>query len=599
MERRRERADGDEAGCHECGKPSPIIVLRMRATRIPLVISVVLAAAVQACRPGGPAFDLLLTGGEVIDGTGAPPRRADVGVFGDRIVDVGDLAGHAAARTIDVRGLTIAPGFIDVQGQSGTTLLADGRGESHLRQGITTEIIGEASTPAFWTSGTADPESLAPFGLTFDWSGLAQYGERLRQRGVALNMGTLVPASQIRREVIGLANRPATAEELARMEARVDEAMREGAFGLSSALIYVPGSFASTEELVALARVAATHKGIYVSHVRGESFRLFEALDEAVRIGRDASLPVVVYHLKVAARANWGRMGEAVRKLEEAGKSGVDVSATMYPYTAGGTGLTATLPLWVQEGGREAMLARLQDPATRARARREIETTIDGWENLILGSTFEGIQVASVPPETDQSVVGKRLAEIAKARSQDVWETYFSLIQETGGRVGALFHMMSEEDVKTGLAWGRVTIGTDSAAVRAEGLLARGSPHPRAYGTFPRVLKKYVREDRVLTLPEAIRRMTSAAAAQFRIADRGIIRPGLFADLVVFDPATVGDTATYEAPHQYPTGISHVIVNGVPVVLNGQLTDARPGRALVATGGRGTVAEREAKRSRS
>ena len=512
-------------------------------------------ALVLACRPGPPAFDVLVIGGDLLDGTGSPARRADVGIVGDRIVEVGDLAGRPASRTIDVRGLVVAPGFIDVQGQSGTTLLADGRGESHLRQGITTEIIGEASTPAFWTPTTAEPESLAPFGVTVDWSGFTQYGERLRQRGTSINLGTLIPASQVRREVIGLANRPATPDELARMEALVDQAMRDGAFGLSSALIYVPGSFASTEELVALARAAARHKGIYVSHVRGESFRLFEALDEAVRIGREASLPVIVYHLKVAARANWGRMGEAVQKLEQARKDGVNVSATMYPYTAGGTNLNATLPLWVQEGGRDAMLERLKDPATRTRARREIETTIDGWENLILGSTFEGIQVASVPPDADQSVVGKRVAEIAQARKQDVWDTYFNLILDTGGRVGALFHMMSEADVKTGLAWSQVTIGTDSAAVRTDGPLSRGAPHPRAYGTFPRVLAKYVREEGVVALPEAVRRMTSAAAAQFQVPDRGVIRPGPFADLVVFDPAKIADAATYDRPHQYPTGL--------------------------------------------
>jgi N-acyl-D-aspartate/D-glutamate deacylase len=277
-------------------------------------------------------------------------------------------------------------------------------------------------------------------------------------------------------------------------------------------------------------------------------------------------------------------MSEAVGKLEEARKNGLSVTATMYPYTAGGTNLNATLPLWVQEGGREAMLARLIDPTTRARARREIETTIDGWENLILGSTFDGIQVASVPPESDQSVVGKRIAEIAQARKQNVWDTYFQLIQETGGRVGALFHMMSEEDVRTGLAWEGVTIGTDSAAVRTDGPLARGAPHPRAYGAFPRVLAKYVREDQVLSLAEAVRRMTSAAASQFNITDRGVIRPGLFADLVVFDPASVRDTATYDRPHQYPTGIPHVIVNGVAALLDGQVTDSRPGRMLARPG---------------
>jgi N-acyl-D-aspartate/D-glutamate deacylase len=473
-----------------------------------------------------------------------------------------------------------------VQGQSGTTLLADGRAESHLRQGITSEIIGEAGSPPFWTATTADAEALAPFGVPFDWSGLAQYADRLRQRGAALNLGTLVPATQIRREVIGLENRDPSVDELARMEDLVDRAMRDGAFGLSSALIYVPGSFASSEELIALARVAARHDGIYVSHVRGESFRLFDALDEAVRIGREASLPVIVFHLKVAARENWGRMGEVVKKLEAARAAGVDVSATMYPYTAGGTNLNATLPLWVQAGGREAMLVRLRDPAVRARARREIETTIDGWENLILGSTFEGIQVASVPAEADQSVVGRRISEIARSRKQDVWDTYFGLILDTGGRVGALFHMMSEADVTTGLGWERVTIGTDSAAVRTEGPLSRGAPHPRAYGTFPRVLAKYVRDEKAMSLPEAIRRMTSAAAAQFHVAERGVIRPGLFADVTIFDPATVADTATYDRPHQYPTGIPHVIVNGVPALLDGKVTDARPGRMLQGPGGR-------------
>jgi N-acyl-D-amino-acid deacylase len=303
-----------------------------------------------------------------------------------------------------------------------------------------------------------------------------------------------------------------------------------------------------------------------------------------VRIGREAGLPVVIYHLKVAARANWGRMSEVIKKLGEANASGVKVTATMYPYAAGGTNLNATLPLWVQEGGREAMLMRLKDPAVRRRARQEIESTIDGWENLILGATFEGIQVASVPQDADQSVVGKRITDIARGRKQDPWETYFDLIISTAGRVGALFHMMSEDDVKTGLGWGSVTIGTDSAAVRSEGVLARGAPHPRAYGTFPRVLGKYARDEQLFTLPEAVRRMTSAAAAQFQIRDRGIVREGMFADLVAFDAATIADTATYDNPHQYPAGLSHIVINGVPVMEGGTLTGARPGRPLFGPG---------------
>jgi len=539
----------------------------------------VLVAAAPGCQPAPLPFDLVLLGGRVVDGTGQPPQRADIGIRGDRIAEIGELASRRTGRAIDVTGLVVSPGFIDVQGQSGVTLLADGRGESHLRQGITTEIIGEASSPAFWTETTSETDALAPFGVPFDWNGLPGYAERLRRRGTTINLGTLVPATMARREIVGLQNRTATPDELARMEAFVDQAMRDGAFGVSSALIYAPGAYASTDELVALARVAGRYGGVYVSHVRGESFRLLEALDEAVRIGREAAVPVVIFHLKVAARANWGRMSDVVRRLGEAQQSGVDVSATMYPYTAGGTNLNATLPLWVQEGGREAMLARLADPAVRARARREIETTIDGWENLILGSTFDGIQVASVPAGMDHGVVGRRIGELARERNQDPWETYFSLLRDGAGQVGALFHMMSEQDVRTGLGWGSVTIGTDSAAVRPDGLLARGA-HPRAYGTFPRVLGTYVRDEGLLSLPEAIRRMTSAAAAQFRIRDRGILRAGMYADVVAFDLATIADRATYEQPHQYPAGVRCVVVNGVPVIESGELTGARPGRPI-------------------
>lgn len=544
------------------------------------LLCVVLALLGAACTQPSRRFDLIVRGGEVIDGTGQPPRRADVGVVGDRITAIGDLASERAGRVIDATGLAIVPGFIDVQGQSGTTLLADGNAESHLRQGITSEIIGEGGSPAFWTPETADADALKPFGITVDWTGFDGYFNRLRQTGTTVNVGTFVPATMVRRAIIGMDNRMPTPEELTRMQAMVDQAMRDGAFGLSSALIYVPGSFARTEELVALARVAAKHEGIYITHIRGESFNLFNALDEAIAIGREAGLPVVIFHLKVGAKANWGRMNEAVAKLEHANASGVRVSATMYPYAAGGTGLAATLPLWVQEGGREKMLERLKDPAIRARARTEIETRIDGWENLLMAATFDGIQVAGVPREFDQSIVGKRVTEIAKERKVDPWQTYFSLLIETEGRIGALYHMMSEQDVATGLKSSLVTIGTDSSALRAEGILSRGSPHPRSYGTFPRVLGKYVRDEKLLTIQEAVQRMTGAAATQIGMRDRGLIRVRYLADLVVFDPATVKDNATYERPHQYPTGIEYVVVNGVVVLDPKGLTGARPGRPL-------------------
>jgi N-acyl-D-amino-acid deacylase len=550
--------------------------------RVALGLLAVLAAGCGSAE----RFDLVVRGGQVLDGLGTPARRADVGVSGDRIVAVGDLSSATAATVIDAANRVVSPGFIDVQGQSGTTLLIDGRGESHVRQGITSEIVGEGDSPAFWTAKTAagSSEALARAGQRVDWTGYDGYFRRLTAGGVTLNLGTLVPATLVRSEVIGLDNRAPTAEELGRMTAMVEQAMQDGAFGLSSALIYMPGSFATTDELIALATAAGRHRGIYVTHIRGESFNLFNALDEALRIGRDGGLPVVVFHLKVAARANWGRMHEALAKLSGAAAAGQKVSATMYPYAAGGTRLAAVLPLWAQEGGTEAMLARLADPAQRARMRAEVEKTTDGWENLLMGATFEGVQIASVPADYDQAVVGKRLSEIAAARKADPWDVLFEIISGTKGRAGALYHMMSEDDVKTGLAAPLVSIGTDSAAIRHEGPLAQGQPHPRAYGTFPRVLGKYVRDERVLTLEEAVRRMTSLAAEQFQIRDRGVIRPGAFADLVVFDPATVADTATYERPHSYPRGIDHVVVNGTPVLTPQGLTGATPGRALHGPG---------------
>ena len=550
-----------------------------------LIVLAAFLAVALGCGPqrsGGTAarpYDLVIRNGDVIDGTGAPMRRADVAIAGDRIVAIGNISA-GAARTIDASGRVVAPGFIDVQGQSGTSLLTDGNGESHIRQGITTEIIGEADTPALWSG---DQLALFKTRRGFDWSGFGGYLTTLQTRGTSINLGSFAPIAVIRQQVLGMENRAPTRDELQREEAIMERAMQQGAFGFATALIYPPASYTTIEELVAIARVASKYGGVYISHVRGESFRVKEAIGEAIEIGRQARLPVVVYHLKIGAKANWGHMDEIRAEIEAARAGGVEISACQYPYTAGGTNLNAVLPGWAQEGGREAMLTRLKNPSERARMRRDIEANTD-VENLLMGATFDGIQIASLPPDKDQSILGKRVAEIAAARRQDPWETLFSLLVDYEGNIGAMFHMMSEDDVKTAMRYPWVSVGTDSAAIRPDGPLGAGQPHPRSYGTFPRILGHYVRDERVLPLSEAIRKMTSLAAGQMKIADRGTIKEGYFADLVVFDPKTVADTATYDRPHQYPIGIDTVMVNGVVTVDRGQHTGAHAGRALFHRG---------------
>jgi N-acyl-D-amino-acid deacylase len=545
-------------------------------------IALLAGAVVWASAACSPQYDLVIKNGDVVDGTGAAARRADIAINGDRIVAVGAVSG-SARRTIDATGRIVAPGFIDVQGQSGVTLLADGNGESHIRQGITTEIIGEGSTPALWTRDTVDRVSVDRYHLPFDWTGFDGYLRALQNRGTSINLGSFAPVAAIREQVLGMQNRAPTADELTREQEILERAMQQGAFGFATALIYPPASYTQTDELVALARVAAQYGGIYISHVRGESFRVKEAIAEAIDIGRQAQLPVVVYHLKIGAKSNWGHMDEIRAEIEAARGGGVDVSACQYPYTAGGTGLPATLPGWAQEGGREKMLERLKNPAERAKMRRDVEANTE-VENLLAGATFDGVQIASVPPDKDQSIVGKRLSQIAAERHQDNWDTLFAVLIDNDGRVGALFHMMSEDDVKTAMRFPWVSVGTDSAAIRPDGPLGAGQPHPRSYGTFPRILGRYVRDEHVLELPDAIRKMTSLAASQMKLADRGTIKEGFFADVVVFDPKTVADNGTFEKPQQYPVGIDVVIVNGSVTVESGRHTGAHAGRALFGPG---------------
>ena len=540
---------------------------------------VLCVVATVAC---GPTYDVVVRNGDVIDGTGSPPRRADLAVRFGRIIAIGNVSGRAREE-IDASRRVVAPGFIDVQGQSGVTLLADGNGESHIRQGITTEIIGEGGTPALWTKEHADDVSIQRFGLEFNWNGFDGYLRALETKGTSINLGSFAPVAMLREQVMGMANRPADAAELKQEQDILERAMQQGSFGFATALIYPPASYTTTEELIALARVAAKYGGVYISHVRGESFRVKEAIGEAIQIAEQAGLPVVIYHLKIGAKANWGHMAEIRQLVEQAQARGVNVTACQYPYTAGGTGLQATLPGWAQEGGRETMLARLANPAERAKMRRDIEANTE-VENLLGGATFDGVQIASVPADKDQSIVGKRLAQIAAGRKQDNWDTLFAILIENDGRVGALYHMMSEDDVMAAMKFPWVSVGTDSSAIKPEGELGRGQPHPRSYGTFPRILGHYVRDEGVVPMPEAIRKMTSLAASQMKIAERGTLKEGYFADVVIFDPTTIADTATFEKPHQYPVGVDTVIVNGIVTVRNGKHTGAHAGRALFGPG---------------
>ena len=550
-------------------------------------ISAVLLCCISAPALGAPSCDLLFAGGRVVDGTGAPWFRADVCVVGDRIDAVGDLGARAAKRRIEASSLVLAPGFIDMLGQSEYNVLVDGRAASKVTQGITTEITGEgqAIAPLNDRMVSEGKEIWQRYGVTPTWRDLEGYFAAFEKARPTINLGTFVGAGGVRNLVVGESERAATTDELAAMEKAVAQAMEQGAFGLSTSLQYVPDRFASTEEIVALAKVAARYGGSYISHQRSEGDEIDSSLDEVFRVAREAKIPAQIYHLKTACQRNWGRMAQVLARLEAVRAEGLDVSADQYPYIAGENGLDADLPLWVRDGGRDKMVARLKDPAMRERVKRELQTADPSWENEYLcAGGASGLLIASVVNPELKKYEGKTIAQIAEAERKDPIDVIMDIVAADRGNSYQIIFIMSEDDVRTALRHPLVSMCTDSGAVAEDGIFSEEKSHPRAWGSAARILGKYVREEKLLPLEEAVRKMTSLPASRMKLQDRGILRPGMYADLVAFDPQTVRDVATFEDPLHYSAGIPYVAVNGELVVDGGKLTAARPGRALRGPG---------------
>ena len=536
-----------------------------------------------------PQYDLLVRGGRVVDGSGSPAYTADVAIKDDRIVKIGNLSQATATRTIDARGLVVAPGFIDMLGQSETYLLIDPRAMSKVMMGVTTEITGEGESiaPINERQIREQEDFLRRFNLTIDWRTLGEYFKRLEKQGSGVNLGTFVGATQVREYVIGYDDRPPTPQELDQMKKLVADAMRDGALGLSTSLQYVPARFADTSELVELAKVAREYGGIYATHQRSEANTIDASLNEVFEIALKAKIPVEIWHLKTAYKKNWGLMAHVLTRIQQARDHGIDVSADIYPYIAGSTALSACLPPWALEGGTEKMLGRLRDQQTRQRLRKEILEDRDpmGWENIYLGSGGpSGVLIGSVVNRELEPLQGKRISEIAAQQKKDPLDVVFDLILADHGQTGAIYFMMSEADMRAAMQSPFVSFCTDSGARATDGPLAGSKSHPRGWGSYPRILGHYVRDEKLLSLEEAVRKMSGAPAARVGLRDRGLIKEGMFADITVFDPAKVIDRATFESPNQYPTGIEYVLVNGKISVDKGQRTPALAGSVLRGPG---------------
>jgi N-acyl-D-amino-acid deacylase len=528
------------------------------------------------------AHDVVIRGGTIYDGTGGSPFAGDVAIDGDRIAAVGKVT-ERAREEIDATGLAVAPGFINMLSWATTSLIADGRSQSDIRQGVTLEVFGEGWSlgPVNETMRREQTEQQGDIRYDITWTTLAEALDTIAARGISPNIASFVGATAIRIHELAHEDRRPTEGELGRMRALVDAAMREGALGLGSALIYAPATYADTEELVALAKVAGRHGGMYISHMRSEGDRLLEAVDEVIEIARRAKLPAEIYHLKQAGRSNWNKLDPVIARVDRARAEGLAITADMYPYEAGATGLSSCFPPWAHEGGLRAMLARLRDGEQRARIRDEMARPGTDWENLYeAAGTPEGIVLVSFKNERLKPHTGRTLGRVAAERGADPRDVAMDLVLEDESRVGMVIFMASAENLRREIALEWMSFGSDAGSIAPEGVFLLSRPHPRTYGTFARVLGRFVRDERAARLEDVIRRMTGFPAANLKPDRRGLLRPGFFADVVAFDPATVADHATYAEPHRYATGVTHVLVNGAPVLREGEHTGARPGRVV-------------------
>jgi N-acyl-D-amino-acid deacylase len=537
--------------------------------------------------PGPLDFEVIIKDGTVYDGTGAEPKQADVAIRGDRIAGVGDFKTAKANTIIDVRGLAVAPGFINMLSWSTVSLIQDGRSQSEIRQGVTTEIMGEGESMGPVNDRVREHMIGQQIDIKYDikWNTLAEYLQYLEKHGVSCNVASFIGATTIREYVIGFEDKQPTPAQLDQMRELVRKEMEAGALGIGTSLIYPPAFYAKTEELIELCKVAAQYQGKYISHMRSEGSRLLEALDELIRISRQAKIPAELYHIKASGQQNWPKIDDLLSRIESAQKEGLKITADMYTYTAGGTGLDASLPPWTEDGGYPALFKRLRDPATREKIKAEVQKPTGAWENLYLDAGgAEHILLAEFRSERLKPLTGKTLAEVARMRGKDPIDTAMDLIAEDESRIGTLYFIISEDNVKKELGKPWISFGSDEASQAPESVFLKSNPHPRAYGNFARVLGKYVRDEKVIPMKEAIRRLSGLPATNLGLDHRGFLKEGMFADVVVFDPATIADRATFEKPHQYAVGVKHVFVNGVQVLKDGEHTGAKPGRALWGPG---------------